>query len=333
MAGLKSVRTDLTLEAHELLQEQALREKNEQQGIPGVRLENAGDDVIKITRVVVDTPAGEKAIGKPMGNYITLEIPGLRDNDQELYENTCKALAQELTGILKLGEKTMTLVVGLGNWNVTPDALGPKVVSSMMVTRYLLEYLPEQVDEGVRPVCAVAPGVLGITGIETGEIIRGIVERVKPDYVIAIDALASRKMERVNTTIQIADTGISPGSGVGNKRMELSRATLGIPVIAIGVPTVVDAATMANDTIDLVLDSMIEQAPQGTEFYNMMRSIDRDEKHAMIQQVLEPYVGNLIVTPKEIDEVVKKIAKVIANGLNIALHQGITLNDVNRYVN
>ncbi len=333
MAGLKSVRTDLTLEAHELLQEQALREKNEQQGIPGVRLENAGDDVIKITRVVVDTPAGEKAIGKPMGNYITLEIPGLRDNDQELYENTCKALAQELTGILKLGEKTMTLVVGLGNWNVTPDALGPKVVSSMMVTRHLLEYLPEQVDEGVRPVCAVAPGVLGITGIETGEIIRGIVERVKPDYVIAIDALASRKMERVNTTIQIADTGISPGSGVGNKRMELSRATLGIPVIAIGVPTVVDAATMANDTIDLVLDSMIEQAPQGTEFYNMMRSIDRDEKHAMIQQVLEPYVGNLIVTPKEIDEVVKKIAKVIANGLNIALHQGITLNDVNRYVN
>lgn len=333
MAGLRNVRTDLTLEAHELLREQAVKEKNEQQGIPGVRLENAGNDEIKITRVVVETPAGEKAIGKPMGNYITLEIPGLRDNDQELYENTCKALAQELTGILKLGDKSMTLVVGLGNWNVTPDALGPKVVSSMMVTRHLLDYLPEQVDEGVRPVCAVAPGVLGITGIETGEIIRGIVERIRPDYVIAIDALASRKMERVNTTIQIADTGISPGSGVGNKRMELSRATLGIPVIAIGVPTVVDAATMANDTIDLVLDSMIEQAPQGTEFYNMMKSIDREEKYNMIKEVLEPYIGNLIVTPKEIDEVVKKISKVIANGLNIALHQGITLNDVNRYVN
>jgi spore protease len=333
MAGLRNVRTDLTLEAHELLREQAVKEKNEQQDIPGVRLENAGNEQIKITRVVVETPAGEKAIGKPMGNYVTLEVPGLRDNDQELYENTCKALAQELAGILKLGDKSMTLVVGLGNWNVTPDALGPKVVSSMMVTRHLLEYLPEQVDEGVRPVCAVAPGVLGITGIETGEIIRGIVERIRPDYVIAIDALASRKMERVNTTIQIADTGISPGSGVGNKRMELSRATLGIPVIAIGVPTVVDAATMANDTIDLVLDSMIEQAPQGTEFYNMMKSIDRDEKYSMIKEVLEPYIGNLIVTPKEIDEVVKKISKVIANGLNIALHQGITLNDVNRYVN
>jgi len=333
MAGLRNVRTDLTLEAHELLREQAVKEKNEQQDIPGIRVENAGNEEIKITRVVVETPAGEKAIGKPMGNYVTLEVPGLRDNDQELYENTCKALAQELAGILKLGDKSMTLVVGLGNWNVTPDALGPKVVSSMMVTRHLLEYLPEQVDEGVRPVCAVAPGVLGITGIETGEIIRGIIERIKPDYVIAIDALASRKMERVNTTIQIADTGISPGSGVGNKRMELSRATLGIPVIAIGVPTVVDAATMANDTIDLVLDSMIQQAPQGTEFYNMMKSIDREEKYNMIKEVLEPYVGNLIVTPKEIDEVVRKIAKVIANGLNIALHQGITLNDVNRYVN
>lgn len=333
MAGLKNVRTDLTLEAHELLQEQAVKEKNEDKGIPGVDVENAGDDEIKITRVRVTSPTGEAAIGKPMGNYITLEIPGLRENDQELYENTCKALAKELVSILKLGEKTMTLVVGLGNWNVTPDALGPKVVSSMMVTRHLLEYLPDQVDEGVRPVCAVAPGVLGITGIETGEIIKGIVERVKPDYVIAIDALASRKMERVNTTIQIADTGIAPGSGVGNKRMELSKDTLGIPVVAIGVPTVVDAATMANDTIDLVLDSMIEQAPNGTEFYNMMKGIDRDEKYSMIQQVLEPYIGNLIVTPKEIDEVVRKIAKVIANGLNIALHQGITLNDVNRYVN
>lgn len=327
----KSVRTDLTLEAHELLREKAVKEKTSGE-TPGIVTEEAGDSNIKITRVRVISPAGEKAIGKPMGNYITLEVPGLRYNDQELYENTCKALSQELVSILKLGEKSTILIVGLGNWNVTPDALGPKVVSSVMVTRHLLEYMPEQVDEGLRPVCAVAPGVLGITGIETGEIIRGIVDRIRPDCIIAIDALASRKMERVNTTIQIADTGIAPGSGVGNKRMELSRNTLGIPVIAIGVPTVVDAATMANDTIDLVLDSMIEQAPKGTEFYNMMKSIDRDEKYQMIQEVLKPYVGNLIVTPKEIDEVVEKVAKVIANGLNIALHKGITLNDVNRYV-
>ncbi len=333
MTERRSIRTDLTLEAHELLREKAVREQEKQQDIPGVELENLGDERIKITRVRVTSHDGETAIGKPMGNYITLEIPGLRENDQQLYEDTCKAMAKELTGILKLNDKTLTLVVGLGNWNVTPDALGPKVVSSMMVTRHLLEYLPEQVDEGVRPVCAVAPGVLGITGIETGEIIRGIVDRIRPDYIIAIDALASRKMERVNTTIQIADTGIAPGSGVGNKRMELSADTLGVPVVAIGVPTVVDAATMANDTIDLVLDSMIDQAPQGTDFYSMMKGIDREEKYQLIREVLEPYVGNLIVTPKEIDDVVRRISKVIANGLNIALHQGVTLNDVNRYVN
>jgi spore protease len=330
----KSVRTDLTLEAHELLRERELKEGTGQEPpIKGVVMEESGDENIRITRVRVINPDGEQAIGKPTGNYITLEIPGLRDNDQELYENSCKALARELVTLLDLKEKSVILVVGLGNWNVTPDALGPKVVSSIMVTRHLIEYVPDQVDRGVRPVCAVSPGVLGITGIETGEIIHGIVGKIKPDVIIAIDALASRKMSRVNTTIQLADTGISPGSGVGNKRMELSKATLGVPVIAIGVPTVVDAATMANDTIDLVLDEMIKQAKQGTEFYRMLQSIDKNEKYQMIRQVLEPYVGNLIVTPKEIDEAVEKISKVIANGLNIALHQGITLNDVNRYIN
>jgi spore protease len=328
-----NIRTDLTLEAHELFKQQAMKEVMEDRGEPpGVEVENAGDKDIKITRVRVTSPTGEASIGKPMGNYITLEVPGLRDNDQELYENTCKALARELTSIVKIEEKSTVLVVGLGNWNVTPDALGPKVISSMMVTRHLLEYVPEEVDDGVRPVCAIAPGVLGITGIETGEIIKGIVDRVKPDLIIAIDALASRKMERISTTIQIADTGITPGSGVGNKRMEISKATLGIPVIAIGVPTVVDAATMANDTIDMVMDSLMKQAQQGTEFYKMLNGIDRNEKYQLIQEVLKPYIGNLIVTPKEIDDIIDRISKVVANGLNIALHKGITLKDVNRYV-
>jgi len=330
----RNVRTDLTLEARELFREQYVNNmQQENREPPGVDIENDGDENIKITRIRITSPTGEASLGKPMGNYITIEVPGLIDNDQEIYENTCKVLAKELARIVNLDKKATVLVVGLGNWNVTPDALGPKVVSSLMVTRHLLEYVPEQVDERVRPVCAVAPGVLGITGIETGEIIRGIVDRVKPNAIIAIDSLASRKMERVNTTIQLADTGITPGSGVGNKRMELSKKTLGIPVIAIGVPTVVDAATMANDTIDLVLDSMIKEAPQGTEFYKMLKSIDREEKYMMIQEVLKPYVGNLIVTPKEIDEVIQKVSKVIANGINIALHEGITLNDVNRYLN
>lgn len=327
------VRTDLALEAHELVKENELKEKGEyERELQGVEIENVGMKDIKITRVKVISPAGEEAIGKAMGNYITIEAPGLKENEQELFESACKAVATELGHIIHLQEKSVILVVGLGNWNVTPDALGPKVISSMMVTRHLLEYVPDEVDQGVRPVCAIAPGVLGITGIETGEIVKGIVDKVKPDLIIAIDALASRKMDRVSTTIQIADTGITPGSGVGNKRMELSKSTLGVPVIAIGVPTVVDAATMANDTIDLVLDNMVKEAPRGSEFYKMLSSIDRDEKYQMIKEVLSPYVGNMIVTPKEIDDIISRISRVIANGLNIALHQGITLQDVNRYV-
>ena len=333
MPKYRNIRTDLVLEANELFKQQAMKEVLKERGEPpGVEVENAGNDDIKITRVKVVSPEGEQSIGKPMGNYITLEVPGLRYHDQTLIENTCKELAKELARIIDLGEKATVLVVGLGNWNVTPDALGPKVVSSLMVTRHLLEYVPEQVDEGVRPVCAIAPGVLGITGMETGEVIRGFVDRIKPAMIIAIDALASRKMERVSTTIQIADTGIAPGSGVGNKRMELSKNTLGVPVIAIGVPTVVDAATMANDTIDLVIDDMIKQAPQDSDFYNMLKDIDRNEKYELIQEVLEPYVGNLIVTPKEVDDIIGRISNIVANGVNIALHKGITLQDVNRYV-
>jgi len=332
MSQSRSIRTDLALETHEFVREKEHAKNTKSTNLPGVDVENSGTQDIKVTRVRVTSPTGEASIGKPMGNYITLEIPRLKENDQVLYEESCKALSQELAKILRLNNKSNILVVGLGNWNVTPDALGPKVIKGLMVTRHLLEYVPKQVDKGVRSVCSVTPGVLGITGIETGEIVKGIVEKVKPDVVIAIDSLASRRMERVNTTIQIADTGISPGSGVGNKRMEISVNTLGIPVIAIGVPTVVDAATMANDTIDLVIDNLINEAKEDKQFYNMLKNIDRNEKYQLIQEVLEPYVGNLIVTPKEVDDVIDRIAKVIANGLNIALHQGITLDDVNRYI-
>ncbi len=333
MSGQRTIVTDLAMEAHELLQEQRLKSGfMEEEEDEGIVVENAGNDDIRITRVRVTSPKGAQSIGKPMGNYLTLEIPGLKENDIDLYEDACRALARELMSLIKLNKDSTVLVVGLGNWNVTPDALGPKVVSKLMVTRHIFQYIPDQVQEGARPVCAIAPGVLGITGIETTEIIKGIVDRIHPQIVIAIDSLASRKMDRVNTTIQIADTGIAPGSGVGNKRMELSRDTLGVPVIAIGVPTVVDAATMANDTIDLVIDSMINEAGQGTEFYNMLKSIDRDEKYQLIRQVLEPYVGTLVVTPKEIDEVIERVSKTIANGLNISLHENIGLKDVDRFL-
>jgi len=334
MEKFSGVRTDLALEVHEKNREIQKRAGQESTGSygEGVEVTEDGNDNIHVTRVKITSPKGEKSIGKPLGNYITLDIPRLKENDRDLYEDTCRAVAFELKRIIKLGEKDTVLVVGLGNWNITPDALGPKVSSYLMVTRHLHEYLPEQVDDGVRPVCSIAPGVLGLTGIETSEIVKGVVEKVKPALVIAIDALASRKMNRINTTIQIADTGISPGSGVGNRRSELSEKTMGIPVIAIGVPTVVDAATMANDTIELVIDSLMAQPGASNDFYQMLKNLDEKDKYSLIKEVLEPYGANLVVTPKEMDEVIERVSKVVANGINLALHKNIDFDDIDRYL-
>lgn len=331
---MHSIRTDLALEAHEQLKKSIMEE------IPGVESSaDESDKDIKITRVKIISPEGVEKMGKPMGNYITLEIPRLRENDQDLNEDVCRAVAKELQtvietgGKIKLGEKDEVLVVGLGNWHITPDALGPKVISKLMVTRHLLEYVPEQVDEGVRPVCALSPGVLGITGIETGEIIKGVVEKVNPKLVIAIDALASRKMERVSTTIQIADTGISPGSGVGNNRMGLNYQSLGVHVIAIGVPTVVDASTICNDLLELTIEGLKNKSQKDSEFYKMLEGMDHEERYQLFNEILEPFGDALIVTPKEVDSIIEDISKIIANGINIAIHKGIGLNDVNRYIN
>lgn len=325
---MTKIRTDLAIEAKEFYSRQENRED-----IPGVEVDVIRNENYTITRVKVVEEVGARIIGKPRGNYITIEVPKLRENDKDLQDEAGKVLAQEVARIVNLNDQSVILVVGLGNWNVTPDALGPRVVEHLLVTRHIKEYVPDQIDEGVRSVCAVAPGVLGITGIETSEIIRGIVDRVKPDLVIAIDALASRKMERISTTIQLADTGINPGSGVGNNRKELSRESMGVPVIAIGVPTVVDAATMASDTIDMVIDSLIKQSPQNGEFYNMLKHMDRTEKYKLINEVITPHVGNLMVTPKEIDRLIDDIAIVIANGLNMALHPSIGPEDMDRYLN
>lgn len=322
-----NVRTDLAIEAREVYKEGSNRE------VPGVSVDvNEDDEDIKITIVKVLDEKGAKIIGKPIGSYITMEVPGIRHYDAEFHDKLGKSLAKQLADLIKLKKDGTALVVGLGNWNVTPDSLGPKVVSKLFVTRHLKQYMPQYLEEGINPVCAISPGVLGITGIETAEIIQGVVEKVKPDVIIAIDALSSRKMQRVVTTIQIGDTGINPGSGVGNRRMELSQKTLGVPVIAIGVPTVVDAATLANDTIDLMIDNLIQQSKNNKDFYNMLKSVDKDEKYAMIRQILNPYIGDLMVTPKEIDSLIEDISKVIANAINIAVHPGVELKDINKYI-
>ena len=322
-----SVRTDLAVEAREACR------KERGEDVPGVETDEKVEDDIKITYVNIVDDIGEKIMGKPKGSYITIDMPKFTHYDGEIRDKVSKVVGKVLSGVIKIEDSATVLVVGLGNWNITPDSLGPKVVSKLMVTRHLKQLVPDKIDEGIRPVCVISPGVLGITGIETGEIIRGVCEKVKPDLIVCIDALASRKMDRVNSTIQVGNTGISPGSGVGNRRMELSQKTLGVPVIALGVPTVVDAATMANDTIDLLLDDLINKSKGGSEFYKMLKSVDKDEKQGIIQEIMEPYGENIIVTPKDVDLVMDSISKIIAGGINIALQPALDLEDINTYLN
>lgn len=322
-----SVRTDLAVEANEMC-------KKENKGeVDGILVEEDSIDGVKVTTVRVINEEGAKKIGKPQGNYITIDMPEFTHYDGGLMDDVSKVLGEALKNIIKVPHTETALVVGLGNWNVTPDALGPKVIEKTMITRHLKKVMPDAIDDSVRPVCGIAPGVLGTTGVETGEVIRALVEKIKPSLVICIDALASRRLERVNKTIQIGDTGISPGAGVGNHRMKINEETLGVPVIAIGVPTVVDAATIANDTIDLVLDEMVANADKGKEFYNMLVSIDKSQKQAMIKSILNPFIGDLMVTPKEVDVVIESVAKIIANGVNIALQPNLDVEDINKFMN
>lgn len=308
-----NIRTDLAVEARELYKGGE---------IPGVSVEENRFNGVKVTKVRILNEEGERAMGKPVGDYITIEAPGLLERDLDLEEEVAKVLADIIKEIANLAPHTKVLVVGLGNWNVTPDALGPRVVSNIVVTRHLKEYAPQQFGEEIRSVSAISPGVLGITGIETAEILKGVVDRIKPDLIITIDALASRKLERLSTTIQISNAGISPGSGVGNKRLSITQRSLGVPVIAIGVPTVVDAVTIANDTIEYLTEELLKQTKEESSFYAVLKNMSQQEKYSLIQEVLTPYVHNLMVTPKEIDSLVKNISSVISRGINLALQPG-----------
>ena len=361
-----SVRTDLAVEAREMLLESrnSVQEQKDISEIEGVIIKEREEQDIKITLVDI-TSEGAEALGKKEGKYLTLEVIGIRQQDTELQKKVEEVLAHEFSHFIKelgIKENASCLVVGLGNWNVTPDALGPQVCENLLVTRHLYELQPESVDEGYRPVSALAPGVMGLTGIETSDIIFGVVEKTKPDFVIAIDALASRSIERVNSTIQISDTGIHPGSGVGNKRKELSEKTLGIPVIAIGVPTVVDAVSITSDTIDFILKHFGKELKEGDRpsralapagltfgerkkltdddlpeeqhrktFLGMIGTLSEDEKRKLISEVLSPLGHNLMVTPKEVDVFIEDMSNLIANGLNAALHSAINQDNTGFY--
>ena len=324
-----NVRTDLVLEAREIYKENHKDEGD----IDGIEVVEESEKNIKVTTVKVKNEEGAKKIGKPKGNYVTIDIPDFTAYDGETMDRVSEVVSEILGRLIKIDTKKTALIVGLGNWQVTPDALGPKVTEKIMVTRHLQTVMPEAIDDSVRPVCSIAPGVLGVTGIETVEIIKGVVEKIKPDLVICIDALAARRVQRVNTTIQIGDTGISPGAGVGNNRKQINEETLGVKVIAIGVPTVVDAITITNDTIDLVIDSLISQSSSGTDFYKMLKSLDKNEKENLIKEVISTKNNtDMIVTPKDIDLVINSLSKIIANGINMAVQPNMNMEEINKFM-
>lgn len=308
-------RTDLALERRDVYKT-INKLANEIEGIE-TQSENITEE-ISVSKVKITNENGANAIGKPIGNYITIDIKKLKIATEEQIQKIADVLTNELENMIgkHVNEKDDILVVGLGNIYVTPDALGPRVVNDIDITRHILNFMPECIDENTRPVSAVAPGVLGTTGIETLEILKGIVDNVKPKLIIAIDSLASRSIERISSTIQISDTGIVPGAGVGNKRKELSKDTLGVPVIALGIPTVVELATLVSDGIDIFIDKLQEKA----ESNDYLNRLQQNDKYEEVKEALNVGDYNMIVTPKEIDDLIENMKDIVARGINFAVN-------------
>lgn len=306
-------RTDLALERRDLFK----KTHNISNEIEGLETqEEKFSENIRISRVKVLNDKGEQAISKRIGTYITIDVKNLKVAGDEQLQKASEAITKELKNLIKnlIAPQDDILVVGLGNLYVTPDALGPKVVNEIDITRHLLTYMPNVLDKDTRSVSAIAPGVLGTTGIETLEVIKGIVNNIHPKLIIVIDALASRSIERISSTVQLSDTGIVPGAGVGNERKELTKETLGIPVIAIGIPTVVEAATIAADSLELFIKNIQKEA-KSNEYLNKLQE---EDKYALIKKVLTPEDYNFIVTPKEIDELIENMKSIVARGINYA---------------
>lgn len=306
-------RTDMAVERNEIYKKQnSLAEE-----IDGIENANKIIKDIEISKVKITNENGANALGKPVGNYITLDVKEIKNADEERIEEIAEIMADELRTVIgeHVSDTDDILVVGLGNRYVTPDALGPKVVPEIEVTRHILEYMPKIMPEDTRSVSAISPGVLGITGIETMEILNGIVQNIKPKMLIVIDALATRKLERISSSIQIADTGIVPGAGVNNARKEISINTLGIPVIAIGIPTVVDLATITNDCINIFIENLQQKAMSNSTL-NELKEKDNYEE---IKEALIPKDYNMIVTPKEIDKLIDNMSEIVAKGINKSL--------------
>ena len=294
--------------------------------IPGVSVEETYDEEreIRTTRVVVETENGAKMMGKPVGTYLTIEAPNMAVPDEDYHREISKKLAEDIKELVpERKEEVSVLVVGLGNREVTPDALGPYVADHLHVTRHIVKEYGKYAmgKDQVYLVSAVVPGVTGQTGMETLEIVKGIVEETEPDFVVAIDALAARNSKRLNRTIQITDTGICPGSGVGNHRLALNGETLGVKVIGIGVPTVVDAVTIVNDTMENFIVAL-ESSELLKSVGETLRSYNDAEKQELIRELIAPHLNGMYMTPKNIDDTIKRVSFTISEALNILFSEG-----------
>ncbi len=287
--------------------DERVKECEKEGKIEGVSSENINvNDKIKVTKVRVLNEQGKEKIGKEVGTYITIEIKEIEVINREELEKASKILSGQIQELIKPYKSI--LVVGLGNIDTTVDSIGPKVIKDLKITRHLKKYAPDLVDKNAKELSGIAPGVLGTTGIETQEILKGIVEKVNPDVIIAIDALISRDISRLFKTIQISNTGIIPGAGLGNTRKEISEKTMGVPVIAIGVPTLVEAATIVADSIELIANQFEE--------FEQLKNATKEDKYRLMKAVLEPSKFNLTVTPKEVDDLVDNMKLIIAHGIN-----------------
>ena len=330
---------EIDLSKYEIRTDLAIDQIEEKNGLKGVKHDTKIIDNIKITTVNLEE---ENDLNKKKGKYITLEFEDVTDYENR--EKVTNVLTDVLKNILELSNDSFGLVVGLGNDKSTPDSLGPLVVRDIIVTNHL--YILNELSDNYKRMAAINPGVMGETGIETSDIIDSVVKKIKPSFLIVIDALASRSIERLNKTIQITDTGIHPGSGIGNKRKEISFETLGIPVIAIGVPTVVDATVIVSDTINFIYKNyafnkeymnnpkskltfnnvnylkkeLKEDKKDKQELLGLVGTLNEEELQTLLYEVLNPIGYNLMVTPKEIDFVIKKLSNVISNSINNSIH-------------
>ncbi len=312
LSGAFGLYTDLALEARDLVRGATEKE------IPGVTEEKWDFPHGTVRRIRILNEQAERVMAKPRGTYLTIEAPSLRYKAPEVQRSVAAVLARHLQEALAgLSPEAPVLVIGLGNWQATPDALGPTVVRFTLVTRHLRTHAPD-LAAGFRPVSAFAPGVLGTTGIETAEMIRGVVERVRPSAVIAVDALAAASVSRLGTTVQVADTGISPGSGVNNKRVEVSARTIGCPVIAVGVPTVVSAAAIAAAALEAYHKKIAGGDPVANPFF----------VEEVLGELFRPFGGELVVTPREIDELILNAGRALARGITIGLNPQVAEEDL-----